>query len=153
MPDIEGIETFQGEVFHSAQWNHDVDLTGKRVAVIGTGASAIQIVPELQKVVGHLDVYQRTAPWIIPRNDRTYGRLERKALRWVPGLQRLYRTGLYWAHEVTCPAFTLQPKLAAPASRPRPSRTSKKGIKDPELREKVTPHFTLGCKRVLRSNT
>ena len=91
LPEIEGIETFQGEVFHSARWNHDVDLTGKRVAVIGTGASAIQIVPELQKTLqatgGHLDVYQRTAPWIIPRNDRPYGRLERAALRRVPGLQ------------------------------------------------------------------
>ena len=88
MPEIDGLDTFQGELFHSAQWDHDVDLTGKRVAVIGTGASAIQIVPELQKVVGHLDVYQRTAPWVIPRNDRTYGDLEKKALRYVPGLQR-----------------------------------------------------------------
>ena len=88
MPEIDGLDTFQGELFHSAQWDHDADLTGKRVAVIGTGASAIQIVPELQKVVGHLDVYQRTAPWVIPRNDRTYGDLEKKALRWVPGLQR-----------------------------------------------------------------
>ncbi len=89
LPDIEGIDTFQGDVFHSARWNHDVDLAGKRVAVIGTGASAIQIVPELQESLaatgGHLDVYQRTAPWIIPRNDRPYGRLERAALRRDPG--------------------------------------------------------------------
>src|SRR3954469_19947626 len=99
LPEIEGIETFQGELFHSARWNHDVDLAGKRVAVIGTGASAIQIVPELQKVVGHLDVYQRTAPWVIPRRDRTYGDLEKWALRHVPGLQRLYRAGVYWGKE------------------------------------------------------
>jgi cyclohexanone monooxygenase len=151
MPDIEGIETFQGELFHSAQWNHDVDLTGKRVAVIGTGASSIQIVPELQKIVSSLDVYQRTAPWVIARNDRTYGDLEKKALRFVPGLQKLYRTGVYWGKEVTVPAFTTFPKIAAPAQT-QALKNLKKGIKDPELREKVTPHFQFGCKRVLISN-
>jgi len=100
MPEIDGLDTFQGELFHSAQWDHDTDLTGKRVAIIGTGASAIQIVPELHKVVGHLDVYQRTAPWVIPRNDRTYGDLEKKALRWVPGLQRAYRTAVWAGLEI-----------------------------------------------------
>ncbi len=146
LPEIDGIETFQGELFHSAQWRHDVDLSGKRVAVIGTGASAIQIVPELQQTLaatgGHLDVYQRTAPWVIPRNDRPYGRLERTALRRVPGLQRLYRTGLYWAHEGYVPAFTLQPKLAAPARKVALANI-RKGIKDPELRAKVTPALRL----------
>src|SRR4051795_9555035 len=107
LPNIDGIEGFQGELFHSARWDHDVDLTGKRVAVIGTGASAIQIVPEVQRVAGHLDVYQRTAPYVIPRHDRRYGRLERLALRHVPGLQRLYRTGVYWARESYVPAFTV----------------------------------------------
>jgi cyclohexanone monooxygenase len=156
LPDIEGVETFQGEVFHSAQWDHDVDLSGKRVAVIGTGASAIQIVPELQQTLaatgGHLDVYQRTAPWVIPRNDRPYSRLERTALKRVPGLQKLYRTGLYWAHEAYVPAFTIEPRIAAPA-RKVALKNIEKGIKDPELRTKVTPHFAFGCKRVLRSNT
>jgi cyclohexanone monooxygenase len=156
LPEIEGIETFQGEVFHSAQWNHDVDLSGKRVAVIGTGASAIQIIPELQQTLaatgGHLDVYQRTAPWVIPRNDRPYSSVERLALRRVPGLQRLYRTGLYWAHEAYVPAFTFEPRIAAPARKVALANIAK-GIKDPELREKVTPHFAFGCKRVLRSNT
>src|SRR3954452_21146986 len=155
MPGIEGIETFQGEVFHSARWDHDVDLVGKRVAVVGTGASAIQIVPELQKVLestgGHLDIYQRTAPWIITRNDRVYGRLERAALRRVPRLRRLYRNGLYWGHEAYVPAFTLQPRLAAPAQAAAMANI-KRGIKDPELRARVTPHFMVGCKRILRSN-
>ena len=151
MPEIDGIETFQGEVFHSARWNHDVDLAGKRVAVIGTGASAIQIVPELQKVVGHLDVYQRTAPWVIPRNDRIYSSPERSALRRLPGLRKLYRTGLYWAHEAFAPAFTLAPRLAFPAVK-QAEANIRKGIQDPELHRKVTPHFMLGCKRVLRSN-
>ncbi|MCD4536275.1 NAD(P)/FAD-dependent oxidoreductase [Nocardioides sp. cx-169] len=156
VPDLPGLDTFQGHVFHSARWDHDVDLAGKRIAVIGTGASAIQIIPELQKALqptgGHLDVYQRSAPWVIPRNDRAYSRLERLALRRVPGLRRLYRTGLYWSHEAYVPAFTLQPKIAAPA-RALALRNIEKGISDPVLRDKVTPRFAFGCKRVLRSNT
>ena len=151
LPDIEGIDTFQGELFHSARWNHDVDLTGKRVAVIGTGASAIQIVPEVQKVAGHLDVYQRTAPYVIPRNDRRYSRLEKAALRYVPGLQRLYRLAIYWGRECYVPAFTLEPKLAWPAKQ-LALKNIAKGIKDPELRRKVTPTYEIGCKRILISN-
>ncbi|WP_151083349.1 flavin-containing monooxygenase [Nocardioides cynanchi] len=152
LPDIEGLDGFAGEIFHSARWDHDADLTGKRVAVIGTGASAIQIVPEVQKVAGHLDVYQRSAPWVIPRNDRTYSRLERVALRHLPALRRLYRAGIYWSHEGYVPAFTWQPRLAAPAEKAALANL-RKGIKDPALRAKATPHFRLGCKRVLRSNT
>src|SRR5918992_4756200 len=115
LPDIEGIENFQGELFHSARWNHDVDLTGKRVAVIGTGASSIQIVPAIQEQVAHLDVYQRTAPYVIPRNDRCYTALEKAAFKRIPGVQALYRTAIYWARETYVPGFTLQPKLAWPA--------------------------------------
>jgi cyclohexanone monooxygenase len=152
LPDIEGLGDFGGAVFHSARWDHSVDLTGKRVAVIGTGASAIQIVPELQRIASHLDVYQRTAPWVIPRNDRRYSRLERLALRRAPALARLYRTGIYWAHEGYVPAFTWQPRLGAPAEHAALVNL-RRAITDPELREKVTPHFRLGCKRVLRSNT
>ncbi len=152
LPDIEGIDGFGGEIFHSARWDHDVDLAGKRVAVIGTGASAIQIVPEMQKVAGRLDVYQRSAPWVIPRNDRTYTRPERTALRHVPALRRLYRTGIYWAHEGYVPAFTWQPRLVAPAEKAALANI-RKAIKDPDLRTRVTPNFRLGCKRVLRSNT
>src|SRR3954447_1887569 len=117
IPEIDGLDTFTGPVFHSARWDHSVELAGKRVAVIGTGASAIQIVPEVQRVAGHLDVYQRTAPYVIPRHDRRYGRLERLALRHLPGLQRLYRTGVYWARESYVPAFTVQPKIAWPAKK------------------------------------
>jgi cation diffusion facilitator CzcD-associated flavoprotein CzcO len=152
LPEIDGIETFGGALFHSARWDHSVDLTGKRVAVIGTGASAIQIVPEVQKVAAHLDVFQRTAPWVVPRNDRRYPRLERLALRHVPALARLYRTGIYWAHEGYVPAFTWQPRLGAPAQKAA-TLNIHKAIKDPGLRAKVTPTFQLGCKRVLRSNT
>ena len=152
LPDIDGIEEFGGELFHSARWDHDVDLAGKRVAVIGTGASAIQIIPEIQKVVGHLDVYQRTAPYVLPRNDRRYGRLERLALRHVPGLQKLYRTAIYWGRETYVPGFTLQPKLALPAKKMALANLAK-GVSDPELRERLTPTFEIGCKRILISNT
>jgi cyclohexanone monooxygenase len=152
LPDIEGLGDFEGDLFHSARWDHSVDLAGKRVAVVGTGASAIQIVPELQRVASHLDVYQRSAPWVIPRNDRRYSRAERLALRRIPALARLYRTGIYWAHEGYVPAFTVQPKMAAPAKKVATANIAK-GIKDPALRAKVTPHFEFGCKRVLRSNT
>ena len=151
LPDIDGIDGFQGELFHSARWDHDVDLAGKRVAVIGTGASAIQIVPEIPKVAGHLDVYQRTAPWVLPRNDRTYARLERLAFRHVPGLQKLYRTAIYWGRETYVPGFTLQPKLALPAKKMALANLAK-GVSDPELRERLTPTFEIGCKRVLISN-
>jgi cyclohexanone monooxygenase len=89
---------------------------------------------------------------VIPRNDRTYGALERRLLRRVPALGRLYRTGIYWAHEGYVPAFTIEPRIAAPAKKAAAANIAK-GIKDPALRAKVTPHFEFGCKRVLRSNT
>ena len=152
LPDIDGIDGFQGEIFHSARWNHDVDLTGKRVAVVGTGASAIQIVPEVRKVAAHLDVYQRTAPYVIPRNDRTYTRLERLAFQRLPLVQKAYRTAIYWGRESYVPGFTRHPKLAWPAKQ-LALVNIRKGIVDPELRERVTPDFEIGCKRILISNT
>ncbi|QIK74322.1 flavin-containing monooxygenase [Nocardioides piscis] len=152
LPDIEGIETFQGEVFHSARWNHDVDLTGKRVAVIGTGASSIQIVPSIQPAVAHLDLYQRTAPYVIPRSDRRYTRIERLLLKHVPAVRRAYRTAVYWGRETYVPAFVVDPRIAAPAKKAARANIAK-AITDPELRAKVTPTYALGCKRVLISNT
>jgi cation diffusion facilitator CzcD-associated flavoprotein CzcO len=151
MPDIEGIDSFAGQVFHSARWNHDFDLTGKRVAVIGTGASAIQIVPEIAEQVEHLDVYQRTAPWVMPRWDRAYSPVEKKAFRHVPGLQRLVRAAIYLGREMYVPAFTRFPRLAAPAKRMALANIDQ-GITDPALREKVLPDFEIGCKRILISS-
>jgi len=151
LPDIAGLDDFGGEVFHSSRWRHDVDLAGKRVAVIGTGASSIQIVPSIQPEVAHLDVYQRTAPWVIPRNDRRYGRLEKAALQRVPGLQQVYRKAIYWGRESYVPAFTWKPKIAWPAKQAA-LLNIRKGISDPALRAAVTPDFELGCKRVLISN-
>ncbi len=152
LPDLEGIGTFQGEIFHSARWNHDVDLAGKRVAVVGTGASAIQIVPEIARTVGHLDVYQRTAPYVLPRNDRRYTRPERLAFRYFPALQWVYRQAIYWGRETYVPAFTRQPKLAQPAKL-LALRNLERAIDDPDLRDRLTPDFEIGCKRILLSNT
>ena len=152
LPDIEGIDGFGGELFHSARWNHAVDLAGKRVAIIGTGASAIQIVPEVQTTAAHLDVYQRTAPYVLPRNDRAYGRLERLALRHLPGLQKLYRTAIYWGREGYVPGFTLEPRLAWPAKKMALANLAK-AVADAELRARLTPTFEIGCKRILISNS
>jgi cation diffusion facilitator CzcD-associated flavoprotein CzcO len=151
LPEIPGFDSFEGEVFHSARWNHDYDLTGKRVAVIGTGASAIQIVPEIAKQVEHLDVYQRTAPWVMPRRDRDYKAIEKFAFRYVPFFQLAYRTGIYWGRECFVPGFTINPRLAAPAKR-LALKNIDQGISDPELRKAVTPNFEIGCKRILISN-
>jgi cation diffusion facilitator CzcD-associated flavoprotein CzcO len=151
LPEIEGIESFEGEVFHSARWNHDYDLAGKRVAVIGTGASAIQIVPEVARQVDHLDVYQRTAPWVMPRKDREYKPIERLGFRYLPFLQKAYRTGIYWGRECFVPGFVVNPKLAAPAQK-LALKNIQRGISDPELRRAVTPDFQIGCKRILISN-
>ncbi|GAB3856132.1 NAD(P)/FAD-dependent oxidoreductase [Nocardioides maradonensis] len=151
LPEIDGIDTFQGEIFHSARWNHDVDLAGKRVAVIGTGASAIQLVPELQKVVGHMDVYQRTPNWIIPRNERAFSAFEKAVFRHVPGAQRALRSFVYGTLEARVPAFARFPQ-AMRAVEMQGKKNIAKGISDPELRAKVTPSYRAGCKRILISN-
>lgn len=151
LPDIDGIDDFAGEVIHSARWNPEADLAGKRVALIGTGASAIQIGPEIAREVAHLDVYQRTAPWIMPRRDRTYPAWESFAYRRVPGLQRLARTLIYWGRETFVLGFALNPRLAAPARKIALANISR-GVHDPTLRAAVTPDYEIGCKRILISN-
>jgi cation diffusion facilitator CzcD-associated flavoprotein CzcO len=151
VPDIKGIEAFQGELFHSARWDHSANLAGKRVAVIGTGASAIQIVPAIADRVGHLDVYQRTAPWVMPRRDRAYGRLERFVYRHVPGAQRIAREAIYWGREAFVLGFVFQPKILRAAQR-MAERNITSAIADPDLRARVTPDWQIGCKRILISN-
>ncbi|HET6876866.1 MAG TPA: NAD(P)/FAD-dependent oxidoreductase [Jatrophihabitans sp.] len=151
LPDIPGIETFRGELFHSARWNHDVDLTGKRVALIGTGASAIQIGPAIAGKVTHLDVYQRTPPWVMPRHDRDYSRLESLAYKHVPLLQRAAREAIYWGREMYVLGFAFQPRILQVAQRIA-ERHIAKAIDDPRLRAKVTPDWQIGCKRILISN-
>ncbi|WP_063052420.1 flavin-containing monooxygenase [Nocardia arthritidis] len=151
LPDIKGINEFEGEIFHSARWNHDADLTGKRVAIIGTGASAIQIVPAIAPKVGHLDVYQRTAPWLLPRLDRPYTKAERLAFKHVPGLQRLSRAAIYAARETQVVGLAKLPALMQLFEAIAKAKLRYE-IRDPQLRAKVTPNFRIGCKRMLISN-
>ena len=151
VPPFAGIESFTGKVFHSAAWDHDHDLTGERVAVIGTGASAVQIVPQIVEQVEQLDLYQRTPAWIIPRTDRVYSPLERRLYRHVPGLQRLAREAIYWARELYVLGFAVDHRIMR-----APERLARKllaaQVRDPELREKLTPDYTIGCKRILISS-
>jgi cation diffusion facilitator CzcD-associated flavoprotein CzcO len=149
-PDIPGLERFEGRSFHSALWDHDYDLTDKRVAVIGTGASAIQFVPRIAETVTHLDVYQRTAPWVFPKPDRPTSSTMRTLFRVLPFLQWLYRAFIYWSLEARVLAF-FRPGMMKYAEA-LAKRYIEKTIVDPELRRKVTPDYTMGCKRVLLSD-
>lgn len=150
LPDVRGRDTFAGPAFHSAQWDHTVPLRGRRVAVIGTGASAIQFVPAIQPLVAQLSLFQRTPPWILPRHDRRIGALERAAYRVVPGLERLARAAVYVQHEARFLAFRDQ-RFGRVAQR-QALRHLHAQVRDPALRAKLTPDYAIGCKRVLVSN-
>ncbi|MGW8649012.1 flavin-containing monooxygenase [Nocardia salmonicida] len=151
LPDIKGINDFEGEIFHSARWNHDADLTGKRVAVIGTGASSIQIVPAIASKVATLDVYQRTAPWLLPRMDRPYLLPERLAFKHIPAVQRLSRAAPSTPRETQVVGLTRFPVLMKAFEALSRAKLQIE-IRDPELRKKVTPNYRIGCKRMLISN-
>ncbi|WP_293368881.1 NAD(P)/FAD-dependent oxidoreductase [Nevskia sp.] len=151
MPNVKGLEKFKGKAFHSAHWDHNYDLTGKKVAVIGTGASAIQFVPQIQKAAGRVDLYQRTAPWIMPKPDREIGPTERKLYKTLPAVQNAYRKAIYWALESRVLGFAVNPKLMGLVEGIARGHIRKQ-IKAPELRAKVTPDYTIGCKRILISN-
>lgn len=150
VPSLPGLPGFQGETFHSARWNHDYDLSGKRVAVVGTGASAIQFVPAIQPKVKALTVFQRTAPWVLPRKDRPLSARERRLLRASPALQRLVRSRIYATRELLALAF-FSPKVAKLGERIARAHLAR-AVADPELRERLTPRYTMGCKRILLSN-
>jgi len=151
IPDLPGLDSFRGKKFHSARWDHAYELAGKRVAVIGTGASSIQFVPEIAREVKHLDLYQRTPPWIMPKGDRAIGERERWAIEHVPGAHWLRRTGLYWAFESRVLGFALAPKLNQLVEKLVLEHLAR-AVPDPALRAKLTPEYRLGCKRVLLSN-
>ena len=150
IPAIPGAGSFAGPQFHSAQWDHGVDLTGKRVAVIGTGASAIQLVPQAAAKAARVTVFQRTPPWVMPKPDRPFTDRQHKLFSVVPGLQRAYRWLIYWEAEWTIVTFT-NPRLAGLGERMARAHISKQ-ISDPDLRRKVTPDYRMGCKRVLLAN-
>lgn len=138
IPAVPGIKDFPGEIFHSARWNHDYDLRGKRVAVVGTGASAIQIVPAVQPDVARLTLFQRTPPWVLPRADRTISGAERRLHRRLPFTTRLRRGALWGIRELQVQAFTKHPGQLGLIER-FARRNMAKSVKDPALRAKLTP--------------
>jgi len=151
IPDFPGLSSFEGPAFHSARWDHSVDLRGKRVASIGTGASAIQYVPAIAPDVSQLYVLQRTPPWVMPHSARAISRVERRVFRAVPAVQRALRGGIYAARELMVLGFVKQPramKLLEKVGR----RHMARALSDPALVEKATPDYTVGCKRILPSN-
>jgi cation diffusion facilitator CzcD-associated flavoprotein CzcO len=151
VPDIPGIDDLTGTVFHSAQWRHDHDLTGRRVAVIGTGASAIQFVPAIQPRVASLALFQRTAPWVLPKPDRPVPAAMRRLYRAVPGVQKLQRALIYARNEALVSGF-LKPRRMAVVERFARAYLHRVFADRPDLEAKVTPDFTIGCKRILMSN-
>ncbi len=149
-PKITGIESFAGEMFHSAHWNHDYDLTGKKVAVIGTGASSIQFVPAIVDQVEQLTLFQRDAPYVTAKPDKEYRHLDHTVNARIPGLQRVKRATTYWLLETRALGFTRFEKAMALDSWLAARNIS--NITDDELRERVTPTDPIGCKRILLAN-
>ena len=151
VPDIAGLDTFAGPVFHSAQWDGGVDLTGKRVAIVGTGASAVQIVPAIRRQVAGLTVFQRTAPWVLPHTDRPIPSWRRALYRRFPAVQRAGRAAVYAARELIFLAMARRSWLTRRIEWMARAHLERQ-VPDPELRAKLTPDYTPGCKRLLLSN-
>ena len=149
-PDIPGLESFAGPRFHSARWNHDIDLAGKRVAVIGTGASAIQFVPEVQKVAARVSVFQRSAPWILPRADAVTSRGRRALFARIPVLQGISRRWIFARAEAQFAGFRF--RRVGGVIEALATSYLNHAVPDPDLRRKLTPSFRLGCKRILISS-
>lgn len=150
-PDIKGLKSFKGQSVHAARWDDELDLKGKKVAVIGTGASAIQVVPGVADDVAELQVFQRSAAWVLPRKNKIY--TEKDHLRWAkyPWLQKASRLGIYWLMESALPALMWYPKMLKMGEKLHKAGLNK-AIKDPDLRAKLTPDYRIGCKRTLVSD-
>jgi cation diffusion facilitator CzcD-associated flavoprotein CzcO len=147
-PKLAGIDAFAGPAFHTAEWRHDVELDGRRVAMIGTGCSAIQAGPAIAPIVAQLDIYQRSPGWTVPKMDFAYSERAKRVFGRFPALQRLDRTANFAFHELGALGMTREPLLLAPF-RALGRRQIEKAISDPELRAKVTPRDEVGCKRVM----
>ncbi|MCW3128330.1 MAG: 4-hydroxyacetophenone monooxygenase [Bacteroidetes bacterium] len=150
-PHIEGIGSFAGKMFHSARWDQDYDISGRKVAVIGTGASAIQIVPAIVDSVQELVLFQRTPPWVIPKPDKPISAFRRGMYKRFAFMRALYRFRLYWMHELTAIGFVVNTGLLRLFTKIA-ARFIRKSVKDEALRAKVTPKYVIGCKRILLSN-
>lgn len=150
-PVIAGLDSYRGRVMHSAQWDHSLDLTGKRVGVIGTGASAIQIVPEIAKIVRSLAVFQRSAPYIVPRRDPAYSAAEHRMFARLPHVAQELRDELFWFNEGRFLQRRRVPSFMSIVSTMAQAHLDAQ-VQDPKLRRKLTPDYEIGCKRILISN-
>ncbi|MGH2914443.1 MAG: flavin-containing monooxygenase [Solirubrobacteraceae bacterium] len=151
IPDLPGRERFAGHAFHSARWDHGYDLRGRRVAVVGSGASAIQFVPEIAPLAGRLTVFQRTPNWILPRRNHAHPAWLRTAIRTVPGLQTLRRALMFALLEGLTAAIR-HPRTFGRLTAARSAAFMRSQLPDPDLRARVWPDYTFGCKRVLFSS-
>jgi cation diffusion facilitator CzcD-associated flavoprotein CzcO len=151
LPQLPGIDEFRGAMYHTARWNHDHDLTGRTVAVVGTGASAIQTVPRIQPIAKRVTVFQRTPPWVVPHRDRPISEFERGVYRRRPALQKLVRSTVYLSRELLVPGLAYRPQLMSAIQRMAEAHLAKQ-VPDADLRAKLTPDYVLGCKRILPSN-
>nr|WP_281381163.1 NAD(P)/FAD-dependent oxidoreductase [Methylobacterium brachythecii] len=152
VPNIPGLDGFFGPAFHTARWDHSCNLAGRHVAVIGTGASAVQIVPEIAGRVASLTLFQRSPPWILPRGDRAYTNRERRLFARMPLVRRLYRSKLFWEHEILALLGFVRVSLITAFGERLGRRHLRRSVSDARLREKLTPRYRLGCKRVLFSD-
>jgi len=150
-PEIRGRESFSGKQLHAAQWDDSIELKGKRVAVIGTGASAVQVVPSIAPDVGQLYVFQRTPSWVLPKMNRRYSEAEKRSWEKYPILQKMSRYFIYWSMEVAAPALIWFPSMLK-VGKLTHKRHLNAAVKDPDLRRKLTPEYELGCKRALVSD-
>jgi len=151
-PNIAGLNQFEGEMMHTARWDHDVDLTNKRVAVIGTGASAVQVVPSIAPIVAMLSVFQRTPAWVVGKFDALYPTWLRRFLVRVPFFLRASRFVKYWTSELLGPIVFFNSKILSKVGVALSMWNLRRQVKDPRLRQRLTPSFQFGCKRVLVSD-
>jgi len=151
-PDVKGIQSFTGEFFHTARWNHDYDLAGRRVAVIGTGASAVQVVPSIAREVSQLHVFQRTPAWVVPKRDKRYSQRAKQRFARFPLALHLSRLSKYWLSEFFGPVVFLDSKRLSKVGEKLSLAHLRQQVEDPELRAKLMPGFQFGCKRILISD-
>ena len=152
-PEISGIDDFKGDMWHTARWNHDVDLTGKRVGIIGTGSTAVQVISEISKTAGHLTVFQRTPQWVAGLPDKEYSEQEKAKLRGNERAMDKLRDRYSWFFSHTFTKAVSGGKLQHAVLSWRVKRNLRKSVKDPALRAKLTPDYKVGCKRLIFSNT
>jgi cation diffusion facilitator CzcD-associated flavoprotein CzcO len=152
VPELPGAASFAGTSFHSARWNHTHDLTGRRVAIVGTGASTIQFLPIVQRSAGHVTLFQRSSPWVFPHRNRPTTPLERAAFRLVPAMQRISRARNYWTAEAILGSLLIHNSAKLARLEKLGRRFLARQVADPRLRTTLTPTYTPGCKRLLQSN-